>query len=84
MSRGIHPAILSKGGLASTLAAAGLACRSGGSRRAPSITTDARLPEPIEVAAYYVATEAIANATKHAEASQIDLTLAGAADWPLC
>jgi signal transduction histidine kinase len=73
MSRGIHPAILSKGGLASALRA--LARRSAVPVQL-DITTDARPPEPIEVAAYYVATEAIANATKHAHASQIELLLA--------
>ena len=32
--------------------------------------------EPIEVAAYYVASEALANATKHAQASRVDVSLA--------
>jgi signal transduction histidine kinase len=32
-----------------------------------------RLPEPIEVAAYYVVSEAVANATKHASATRIDI-----------
>ena len=40
------------------------------------VTTTARLPEPIEVAAYYVASEALANATKHAQASSIEVSLA--------
>jgi signal transduction histidine kinase len=40
------------------------------------VTTNARLPEPIEVAAYYVASEALANATKHAQASCIEVSLA--------
>ena len=73
MSRGIHPAILSKGGLAPALRA--LARRSAVPVRL-NIATEARPPEPIEVAAYYVASEAIANATKHARASKIDLSLA--------
>jgi PAS domain S-box-containing protein len=73
MSRGIHPAILSKGGLASALRA--LARRSAVPLQL-DIATDVRLPESIEVAAYYVASEAIANATKHAHASRIDLSLA--------
>jgi signal transduction histidine kinase len=30
---------------------------------------DERLPEPVEVAAYYVVSEALTNAAKHAEAS---------------
>ena len=37
---------------------------------------DARLPEPIEVAAYYVASEALANAAKHAQASHVTVTAA--------
>jgi len=73
ISRGIHPAILSKGGIAPALE--GLAHRS----PIPvnlELTADARLPEPIEVAAYYVASEALANAAKHAQASQIEVSLA--------
>jgi signal transduction histidine kinase len=73
ISRGIHPAILSKGGLAPALE--GLAHRS----PIPvnlELQTDARLPEPIEVAAYYVASEALANTAKHARASQIEVSLA--------
>jgi len=35
---------------------------------------DLRLEEPIEVAAYFVASEALANAAKHSEASRIDVS----------
>jgi len=73
ISRGIHPAILSKGGLVPALRA--LAHRS----VIPvdlEITADLRLAEPIEVAAYFVASEALANAAKHSEASRIDVLLA--------
>jgi signal transduction histidine kinase len=35
------------------------------------VGTIARLPEPIEVAAYYVVSEALTNATKHAQASVV-------------
>jgi signal transduction histidine kinase/putative methionine-R-sulfoxide reductase with GAF domain len=72
ISRGIHPAILSKGGLGPALHA--LAHRSA----IPvdlDITTDVRLEEPTEVAAYFVASEALANAAKHSEASRIDVSL---------
>jgi signal transduction histidine kinase len=72
-SRGIHPAILSKGGLGPALRA--LARRSAIPVKL-DLTTDTRLPEPIEVAAYYVASEALANATKHAQASRIEVSLA--------
>jgi signal transduction histidine kinase len=34
-----------------------------------------RLAEPIEVAAYFVASEALANAAKHSDASRIDVSL---------
>ena len=73
ISRGIHPAILSKGGLAPALRS--LAHRSA----IPvdlEITADVRLEEPIEVAAYFVASEALANAAKHSAASRIDVSLA--------
>ena len=72
ISRGIHPAILSKGGLGPALQT--LAHRSA----IPvdlEITTDVRLAEPIEVAAYFVASEALANAAKHSQASRIDVSL---------
>jgi signal transduction histidine kinase len=40
-----------------------------------NITTDARFPEPVEVAAYYVVSEALTNAVKHAKASHIIVSL---------
>jgi signal transduction histidine kinase len=40
------------------------------------VTTAGRLPEPIEVAVYFVVSEALANATKHAQASRIEVSLA--------
>jgi signal transduction histidine kinase len=72
ISRGIHPAILTKGGLGPALQTL--------AHRSPipvglNITMDARLPEPIEVAAYFVASETLANAAKHSQASRIDLSL---------
>jgi signal transduction histidine kinase len=66
LSRGIHPAILSEGGLPPALKA--LARRS----VIPvelEVDVPARLPEPVEVAAYYVVSEALTNAAKHAHAS---------------
>lgn len=73
MSRGIHPSILSEGGLDPALRA--LARRST-IPVALDVTTKRRLAEPIEAAAYFVASEALANATKHAQASRIDVSLA--------
>jgi signal transduction histidine kinase len=72
LSRGIHPAILARGGLGPALQT--LAHRSD----IPidvDVTTDARFPEPIEVAVYFVASEALANVAKHAQASRIELSL---------
>ena len=77
ISRGIHPAILSKGGL-------GPALRTLARRAAVPVELDAhlpeRLPEPVEVAAYYVVSEALTNAAKHAEASvvHVDVDAEGA------
>ena len=72
-SRGIHPAILSDRGLGPALRT--LARRSA----VPvdlEVTTSARCPEPVETAAYYVASEALANAMKHAQASHVEMSLA--------
>jgi signal transduction histidine kinase len=66
VSRGIHPAILSEGGLGPALKA--LARRS----VVPvelDVNVQPRLPEPVEVAAYYVVSEALTNAAKHSRAS---------------
>jgi signal transduction histidine kinase len=73
LSRGIHPAILSEGGLGPALRT--LARRSGVPVNL-DVTTNARCPEPIEIAAYYVASEALANAMKHAQASLVEISLA--------
>jgi signal transduction histidine kinase len=73
ISRGIHPAILSAGGVGPALRT--LARRSAIPVEL-EVTTDSRLPEPIEVAAYFVASEALANATKHAQASGVEVSLA--------
>ncbi|MGV9801925.1 sensor histidine kinase [Mycobacterium sp. NPDC003449] len=68
LSRGIHPAILSKGGLGPALKT--LARRSA-VPVALEVDVDRRLPESVEVAAYYVVAEALTNAAKHASASQV-------------
>jgi signal transduction histidine kinase len=70
MARGIHPAILAKGGLGSALKTL--------ARRCPvpvelDVRAQARLPERIEVAAYYVVSEALTNAAKHAHASVVNV-----------
>jgi signal transduction histidine kinase len=70
IARGVHPAILTRGGLRPAVRA--LARRSPDSVRIDACT-DQRLPEHIEVTAYYVVAEALTNATKHARASAISV-----------
>ena len=68
ISHGIHPAILSSRGLVPAIRM--LARRS----MVPvtlDLTVDQRLPEPVEVAAYYVLAEALTNTAKHAHASDV-------------
>jgi signal transduction histidine kinase len=72
IAQGIHPAILTQGGLAPALRT--LALRSGVPVEVV-VEPVGRLPEPVEVAAYYVAAEALTNAAKHAGASQTWVTL---------
>jgi signal transduction histidine kinase len=72
ISHGIHPAILSEGGLEPALRAL---------RRRSAVPVeldlhvDRRLPEPVEVATYYVVSEGLTNAAKHAHASVVNVTL---------
>jgi signal transduction histidine kinase len=68
ISHGIYPAILSTAGLRPALRALG--------RRSAipvdiDVRIDGRLPEPIEVGAYYVVSEMLTNAAKHARASLV-------------
>ena len=68
ISRGIHPAVLSRGGLGPALKA--LARRSSVLVEL-DLDIDRRLPEQVEVASYYVVSEALTNAAKHARASAL-------------
>jgi PAS domain S-box-containing protein len=69
-ARGLHPVMLSRGGLGPALKALG--------RRSPvpvelDVRTQERLPEPVEVVAYYVVAEALTNAAKHAHATVVSV-----------
>jgi signal transduction histidine kinase len=68
MARGIHPAILAEGGLGPALKA--LARRSSIPVKL-DVRAEGRLPQRVEVAAYYVVAEALTNAAKHASASVV-------------
>ena len=66
ISRGLHPAILSRGGLGPALKTLARRCA------VPvdlDLHVDQKLPDPVEVAAYYVVAEGLTNAAKHARAS---------------
>ena len=68
MARGIHPAILAEGGLGPALKTL--------ARRSPipvelDVSAEGRLPEQVEVAAYYVVSETLTNAAKHAHATVV-------------
>ena len=72
LSRGIHPAALSSAGLGPALRVL--------RRRAAMpvelrVNVERRLPESVEVAVYYVVAEALTNATKHAQASTVTVTV---------
>jgi len=71
LSRGIHPAILSEGGLVPALRA--LARRSAVPVEL-NLSVDERLADRLEVGAYYVVSEALTNAAKHAQASEVEVT----------
>ncbi|HLI56742.1 MAG TPA: DUF4118 domain-containing protein [Actinomycetota bacterium] len=70
LSRGIHPAVLTRGGLGPALRTL--------ARRCPvpvelDVASDGRLPDRVEVAAYYTVAEALTNAAKHARASVVQV-----------
>ena len=71
LAHGIHPAVLGHG---LTVALESLAARS---TVATAVSVDLleRLPEVVEVAAYFVASEALANVAKHAQASAVKITV---------
>jgi signal transduction histidine kinase len=72
IARGIHPAILSRGGLGPTLKTL--------ARRCPvpvelDVAVPRRLPDYLEVAGYYIVAEALTNVAKHAQASLVQLAV---------
>jgi signal transduction histidine kinase len=77
LSQGLYPALLAEAGLGSAVKAL--------ARRSPipvdfQFDIGRRPPKAIEIAAYYVVSEALTNAAKHSGATRIDITLATSAD----
>jgi signal transduction histidine kinase len=73
IANGLHPAVLTEGGLRPALKA--LARRSAVAVRL-DVRVRGRLPEAAEIAAYYVVAEALTNAAKHAHCSVVDVEVA--------
>ena len=72
LARGIHPAVLTRGGLAPALKNV--------VRRSPipvelDLRIDDQLPEHTQVTAYFVISEALTNAAKHSNASTVRVTV---------
>jgi signal transduction histidine kinase len=70
ISHGIHPAILAQGGLEPAVKAL--------ARRAPvpvnlTLRVAGRLPDQVEIGAYYIVSEALANVAKHAKAAMAEV-----------
>jgi PAS domain S-box-containing protein len=75
LARGIHPAVLTDRGLVPALEM--LATRAS----VPVVLSagfDGRLPGPVEAAAYYIVAEALTNASKHARASRVSVSVSRA------
>lgn len=70
LSRGLHPTALTNGGLRPALKTLARRCA------VPvrlDLALDGRLPEQVELAAYFAVAEALANAAKYARASVVDV-----------
>jgi signal transduction histidine kinase len=71
-SRGLHPALLSRAGLGPSLRPL--------ARRSPipvtiGVDVESRPPESVEIAVYFVVSEALANAAKHSQASELQVSV---------
>jgi signal transduction histidine kinase len=77
ISRGIHPAILSERGLEPAVKAL--------ARRSPvpvdlTVRVPGRLPDRVELGAYYIVSEALANVAKHANAELVMVSVEAGGD----
>jgi signal transduction histidine kinase len=79
LSRGLHPAVLTEGGLVPALSS--LARRSAVPVELRLELGAERFEEPVEAAAYYVASEAMTNTAKHAQASRSEVRATQRDSW---
>jgi signal transduction histidine kinase len=73
LTQGIHPTLLVERGLPVALEEL---CRRAGLPAHLKVDLDVRLPDQVETAAYYFASEAISNAVKHSHGSEIRVAVA--------
>jgi signal transduction histidine kinase len=78
LARGIHPAVLTDEGLGAALGS--LARRATVPVEIRAVPEE-RLAAPVEAAAYFVASEALANVAKHAHASNVTISVIRANGW---
>ena len=78
LARGIHPAVLTDEGLSAALAS--LARRATVPVEIKAVPEE-RLAAPVEAAAYFVASEALANVAKHAQASIVTISVTRSGGW---
>jgi signal transduction histidine kinase len=77
LSQGLHPSLLARAGLGPSLKAV--------ARRSPipvdlCLDVDRRPPQAVEIAVYYVVSEALTNAAKHSRATEVSVTVTTAHD----
>ncbi len=68
LTHGIHPPLLAERGLAAALEEL---CRRAALPTHLTVAIDRRLPDQVETAAYFVASEALTNAAKHSHGSEV-------------
>jgi signal transduction histidine kinase len=76
-AQGLHPVVLVAGGLRPALRKL---ARQSAVPVDLDVRTNGRMPERVEVAAYYVVSEALANAAKHGHASAVTVRVEAASD----
>jgi signal transduction histidine kinase len=70
LSQGIYPTVLTERGLGAALAEL---CERAALPASLELSLDRRLPAPVEAAGYFVASEALTNAVKHAHAPRVQI-----------
>jgi len=78
LARGLHPALLNERGLGPALES--VSARSPFPVDITGVPEDRRLPLPVEAAIYYVISESLANAARHAAASSARVTMSCSSD----